>query len=382
MITSVVKHATRVSGIAVLIMTAAASTAAWAAPAISSVSGVVEADARVTVNGSGFGTKTTAGPLVFDNFESGQNGQGISGNAPTVRNNSTGWTWGQYGSGANVPHYSNQIVRPNSSRSSRHVFGGSSYNVSLELIHETPNTGDEIYFSFWRYHNRTSSVWSRNVKPWMVWGNNDGTRPTAYTGWGNPGNGDGEFRNAVIDSGSTSNTLWGGPEMNTVAGQWVRIEGYLKQSGPSTANGAFQTWVHQTSTPGITLAQSSLAYTTRSSTNYWRQWHFGSYNATDDPSASTADVYLDDIYFDRTRARVEIGNASRWSDCSRRELQVATSWSNNGIEFTVSPGVFNPGAQVWLYVVDGQGVVNEQGYPVTLGQGAPAPETPQNVTVQ
>jgi hypothetical protein len=73
------------SGIVLLFSAAATSTAAWAAPTISSVSGVVEADARVTISGSGFGSKATAGPLVFDNFESGQNGQGISGNAPTVQ---------------------------------------------------------------------------------------------------------------------------------------------------------------------------------------------------------------------------------------------------------------------------------------------------------
>lgn len=382
MITSVVKHATRATGIVLLFSAATTGTVAWAAPTISSVSGVVEADARVTISGSGFGSKSTAGPLVFDNFESGQNGQGVAGSAPTVRNISTGWTWGRYGSGANVPQYSNQIVRPHSTRSSRHSFGGSSYNVSLEIIRETPNTGDEIYFSFWRYYNRTSAVWSRNVKPWMVWGTADGTRPTAYTGWGNPSNGDGEFRNAVIDSGSTSNTLWGGPSMDTVAGQWVRIEGYLKQSSPTAADGAFQTWVHQSSTPGISLAQSSLAYRTRSSTNYWRQWHFGSYNATDDPSTSTADVYLDDIYFDNTRARVEIGNASSWNSCTRRELQVATAWSSNGVTFTVSPGAFNAGAQAYLYVVDAQGVANSQGFPITLGQGTAAPEPPQNVTVQ
>lgn len=382
MTTSVVSHAIRASGIAVLILATATGSVAWAVPSVSSIAGVVEANGQVTISGAGFGSKATAGPLVFDNFESGQNNQGISGNAPTVRNISSGWTWGRYGSGANVPHYSNQIVRPNSSRSSRHVFGGSSYNVSLEIIRETPNTGDEIYFSFWRYHNRTSSAWSRNVKPWIVWGNADGTRPTAYTGWGNPSNGDGEYRNAVIDTGGTSNTLWGGPEMSTVAGQWVRIEGYLKQSSPTNADGAFQIWVHQTSTPSITLAQSSTAYRTRSSTNYWRQWHFGSYNATDDPSTSTADIYLDDLYFDRTRARVEIGNASRWSDCSRRELQVPVSWSNNNIAFTVTPGAFTSGTQAYLYVVDAQGVTNEQGYPITLGQGSPAPETPQNVTVQ
>jgi len=93
-------------------------------------------------------------------------------------------------------------------------------------------------------------------------------------------------------------------------------------------------------------------------------------------------VYLDDIYFDNTRARVEIGNASTWNSCTRRELQVATAWSNTGVTFTVSPGVFNSGAQAYLYVVDAQGVANSQGFPITLGEGAAAPEPPQNVTVQ
>jgi hypothetical protein len=378
---SVVNHVVRASGIAVLFLAATTATTAWAAPSISSVAGVAEAGARVTVNGAGFGTKATAGPLVFDDFESGQSGQGIAGKAPSVRNISTGWTWGRYGSGSNVPEYSSQIVRPNSTRSSRHVFGGTSYNVSLEIISETPNTGDEIYFSFWRYHQKTSAAWSRNVKPWMVYGSS-GDLPTAYDGWGSPSSGDGEFRNNTIDSGTTSNTLWGGPHLDAVEGQWIRIEGYLKQSSPTSTNGAFQIWVHQTATPSIALVQSSTAYRTRSTSNYWRQWHFGSYHATDDPASATANIYLDDLYFDQTRARIEIGNAARWSDCSHRELQIPAAWSNNSIEFTVTPGSFNAGSPVYLYVVDAQGVVNEQGYPVTLGQGSPAPEAPQNITVQ
>ena len=52
MFTSVSRNATRASGIAMLVAFAATSTGARAAPAISSVSGVVEADARVTVNGN------------------------------------------------------------------------------------------------------------------------------------------------------------------------------------------------------------------------------------------------------------------------------------------------------------------------------------------
>ena len=50
------------------------SSPSWAAPSVSSVSGTLTSGTTLTVAGSGFGTKPTAAPWVWDNFESGSVG--------------------------------------------------------------------------------------------------------------------------------------------------------------------------------------------------------------------------------------------------------------------------------------------------------------------
>jgi hypothetical protein len=300
----------------------------------------------------GAGTKSTPGPLVYDGFESGTSGNAISGNAPAIENLAGSWTWGEYTSGAYVPRYSNTVARARSLLSSLHQYGGASgYNTSLEIIHATPNSGDEVYLSFWRYHDQTSASWSRNVKPWIVYGTNGAGTPSAYDGWGSPDS-DPDFRNAVQDSGLSSPTLWGGPSLDLVEGEWCRIEVLLKQSAAATDNGSFQVWVHRTDTPDISLVQSDTTYATRGTSDYWTQWFFGAYHATDTPSDATALVYIDDVYFDSTPMRVEIGNADTWAACTKREVQPATAWSADEITITPCLSAFSDSDTVYVYVVN------------------------------
>ncbi|MCD6288604.1 MAG: hypothetical protein J7M12_05765, partial [Candidatus Hydrogenedentes bacterium] len=59
------------------------------------------------------------------------------------------------------------------------------------------------------------------------------------------------------------------------------------------------------------------------------------------------------------------GNASTWSACTHREIQIPTAWSNDTITFTVNQGSF-PYGTAYLYVVDSTGAWNENGYPITF----------------
>jgi gamma-glutamyltranspeptidase len=79
------------------------------------------------------------------------------------------------------------------------------------------------------------------------------------------------------------------------------------------------------------------------------------------------DVYTDDTYIDTTRARVEIGNAPTWAQSNVREIQIPSAWSNSSITITINQGAFSNGDTVYLYVVDSNGNVNSNGYPVTIG---------------
>jgi hypothetical protein len=87
----------------------------------------------------------------------------------------------------------------------------------------------------------------------------------------------------------------------------------------------------------------------------------------EDPGAH---IYIDDVYFARgaaARARVEIGNASTYSASTNLSLLTPSLWTANSIQATVRKGSFADGTRAYLYVIDAQGNVNAQGYPVRLG---------------
>lgn len=80
-------------------------------------------------------------------------------------------------------------------------------------------------------------------------------------------------------------------------------------------------------------------------------------------------AYINNLYIDNTKARVEIGNASRWATCTRREIQIPSAWSSSSIRVTINQGTFGSGNTGYLYVLDANGSVNPTGYPIIIGGG-------------
>jgi len=97
-------------------------------------------------------------------------------------------------------------------------------------------------------------------------------------------------------------------------------------------------------------------------------WKLGHYYRTSD--GGDLKVYFGEIYVDNTLARVEIGNAPVFGDCTHREIQIPVSWDSNNITFTGNQGTFQDGEQVYLFVVNEFDVASA-GFPVTLGDGSP-----------
>ena len=83
----------------------------------------------------------------------------------------------------------------------------------------------------------------------------------------------------------------------------------------------------------------------------------------------TVSMWVDDVYVDNTRARVEIGNASVWSNCTIRNIQIPTIWETETghIKVDLNRGSFTSGSTAYLYVINRDGDVNNQGYPITIG---------------
>ncbi|MGF2685366.1 hypothetical protein ACQUWM_02590 [Marinobacter sp. DUT-3] len=83
---------------------------------------------------------------------------------------------------------------------------------------------------------------------------------------------------------------------------------------------------------------------------------------------------FDDIYASESLARVEISDQSEWDSAgNRKELQIPRLWSNDKLELTVNLGQFDASQGLYLYVVNDNGEVNQQGYQIC----SKCPSTPE-----
>ncbi len=85
-------------------------------------------------------------------------------------------------------------------------------------------------------------------------------------------------------------------------------------------------------------------------------------------------VYYDSLYIDDTWHRVIICNGKTLDQCSNREIQIPTSWSDNEITVRLNLGRLNLESSIFLYVLDENGVPNSSGW--ALCPKCPLPPTP------
>ena len=166
------------------------------------------------------------------------------------------------------------------------------------------------------------------------------------------------------------------------ARRWVRWEVYVKASSANEIkdgsyvyrlvipgqpvwevdwSGRFGTHRKLAETPGVS---TWLGWTRFAWQNYWG-------NCGDD-----AEWYIDDIYVQLgTRARVELGDAARWEDCTHTEIQPISSWTEESISVALNTGSFQPGDLVYFYVHDASGRFNPAGMPHSIRE----PQVPKGV---
>jgi hypothetical protein len=93
-------------------------------------------------------------------------------------------------------------------------------------------------------------------------------------------------------------------------------------------------------------------------------------SANDPDPPSGARTWWDDIYVDRTWARVMLSSSPTWGTSSAGplyEIQIPTAWSTSSITVQVNVGELPSGSAAYLYVVDATGAANASGFPVTIG---------------
>jgi len=353
---------------------------AWAQPHIQSIDGEFVDGQEVTINGSLFGEKNPAAPLVWDNFESGTHGALLSTDPKWVGYN--GRPGGLY---ANFAAYSGTLAAFN-----RNCGPNAAWPDSSRLGFDTNNyfhdPTDEVYYSYqwmWRVANpdaNNSGVLKagRSLADGQTY---DGTGRAMISGM-NPETGRG--MQAIFTSNGDLYTDENTPDQ--APGQWYRHEIYKLNSTPGVADGKISFAIEcnefwrdeaiETRGAGENFHQTAIILGLMPA-------NVGNY----EPNDGDVSVFVDDVYLDVTRARVEVGDNPVWANCTHRDPQIPVAWQNGQIRVTVNQGGFADAATVYVFVVDRQGQPSN-GVEGTFGErgggggdlGPPGPCSPPVLT--
>jgi len=301
--------------------------------------------------------------MLYDDFDNAST-TNINGREPEIHQGYLSqygsWIRTAVGSGAPQIVRDSSGTRPLSNYHARMDFSGgwSSLYLTVDPVGYF-KTGQEMYISFWYRYRKTGSSHPRQTKAWIAYpptGSDKAYFSTAFDTCESGG-----WRMHRTEGGYSDRGFgMSGPEVD---GEWIRIETYLKQSAPSTANGAWEQAVYRTNSPRRIAASLGNAQMRTSSAD-WTFWAIGgAYYSNCGSSPGTIDV--DEFYMDSTRSRVEVCNAATFSGSTKCELQVANAWNDTSIGATLHQGQLGTGT-AYVYVINASGKVNAAGFPITI----------------
>ena len=343
------------------------SASAYAQPNITSFSGSLTNKGALTITGSGFGTKATLSPWRWDPIEGISVYSGLS-DGDTI----------PYGATSDTSAYWNENnegkMKYNTTLSEQR--GVSTANVASIGTTNCPTNEDnkklgttipesrEKYLTFWIWYDTTFT--NENSKVMRLWeGNTGATRFSYVLSWAN-NNGGTVYK---TENGSEPWHVNLPTFTRPVAGEWMRVEVYIKQESiPVTSNDG-EVWVTQfiDHTNGTSTKHEYLSGSGQNIDGIlperirWLTFGFDK-NCWEPAPYKNINIRMDDIYIDLTRARVEIGNGSTWASTTHREIQIPSAWSNTSITITLNQGSLANFNNAYLYVIDADGNVNTNGY--------------------
>jgi len=338
-----------------------AGSYAYAAPVVSSVSGTLTHGSTLIINGNGFGIKGTAAPLVWENFEWGNDGDEIHG--------MNEWAQANYGGTINTQIDTTQSYGVDF-RSSYYFVDPPEGSQAPEdeefgFIRKSFAESDQVYVSYMVRIEQTPGSGARMWKLGRIvnWSARPIYNEPPYMGvtwWPSEWDSHYDIGGRQIEVFSS-----GGYIANT----WHRIEMWMKLSSPAdTANGELEFWRNYSRRPpsNITITRTVSVANEKIDT-------FISPHSYVNSIGGKYEIWMDDLYIDNTKARIEICNSSKWSMKTHCEIQIPTAWSADSITATINQGGFSNLKDAYLYIIDANGNVSNSGIGVVLCLECPSP---------
>jgi hypothetical protein len=310
--------------------------------AITNVSGTLSHGQAVTLTGAQFGTKSTAAPQRFDNFEDGT----LNGNVADSAN------WGEFTNNpAGQPIYSNGQLRTNSTRSARARFNGDGASGTSSFTFGLSPRSNTLYFDYWQYMDGTTP---NNQKTWRMFGSG-GLFPE--TTWNIGGGSDRrlttEGNSVLYENEDTGEGVF--------AGAWRHYQFWMVNSSANTFDG--RCWMVRDCVAYIDKTDWKWRGTeTDTDSGFWGI--YTGYYCQIPAGQAAASCYFDDVYIDSYVQRVELGDNATYGSCTHREIQPPTAWADGEITVTLNTGTFSAGT-AYLFVVDDTNTATA-GFAVTL----------------
>lgn len=372
------------------------TTNSYADPKISTLNGTVNLDQKVDLFGSNFGTKTTAAPLQFNNNDSEP--------LLSLPSGYTAHTTSLTGVGisSKYAHSGAQSVEFNVTNVVSGGGGGEDFpRIGMDMGSGT--NVDKVYLSAWVYFelqgNNTADGFNWKG-PILSSGTNyywssGSTLDTAsgFAGFYAIGttyynlNKTNQWFNAAAvtqySDGTTAQYSYGNnpswPSDAFLFGQWQRIEWiWNSSSSPNATDGSIiVNRIGHSDSPQLIKATGLI---TNGPNNYrWRYVSIPQGVTNVNSGILNLKMYFDDIYVDNSLARVELCDSATWAARTHCEIQPPVAWDTEHIKINISPGTFASDQNLFLYVSDANGVVNSNGFAVTLGKTYSSMTTPKNL---
>ncbi len=355
-----------------------------------------------SISGEGFGVKNPVEPLSFDDFENGTLNQPLGeaklglGWNHQASVNGTDCCHGDYCDPCT--HYSNDRSHGGSA-SAKVVVDNYGYNFFGWVA---GGEYTELYVRYWRYfdpyyddlhnicnHKQIYLYNEGDALQWLL-----GAVQSEGDAW--PSASQGDCSSTFLDyNGYARPTTVSYSEASYIPenqNQWKRWEFFIRNDRPSSAeNGSKQLWIDGKQLLGrINYSKPSgnepnlmvedpenmnlVANDCAREQQYIQDFRIGAMVHNDDPCNSRAGgtepdiTYIDDLYVDQTRARIEVCNVPDFSEKEQNgahcEVQIPRFvWSENEIQFQTNQGTFVSGEDLWVFVVRSDGQAS-QGWPV------------------